>query len=90
MICKITIGDNDYNFIMQQAIKYVIECFKYDEYKCTPIQYIFKEYLDCMHIDGKIKSYILSRLKVTEIKDIPEENMNSEIYYLHDDSYVLR
>ena len=32
MIYKITIGDNDYNFIMQQAIKYVIECFKYDEY----------------------------------------------------------
>lgn len=90
MIYKITIGDNDYNFIMQQAIKYVIECRKYDEYKNTPIKDIFEEYLTCMQVNSGIVVYILDRLEVTEVKDIPKENMDSEVYYLHNNSYVLR
>ena len=90
MIYKITIGDNDYDFIIQQTLKYILECRKYPEYKDTPIQDIFEEYLNCMQVENGIKIYILGRLEVTEVVDIPEENLNSEVYFLKDGSYILR
>ena len=88
---KITIGDNDFWFLMDNIIEYICFCLKSEPYKTSElskeelIKEIITEYLDAMYTSIDVKNYILKRLDVSIVDSITVENENSEVYYIYDE-----
>lgn len=91
MIYRITISDNDFWFLMDHILDYLSECFNTYVNTCQKSRYttdiikdIFAEFMSSMHIDEGISDYIMTRLKITTVPNILEENENGEVYYFED------
>lgn len=93
MIYRITIADNDFWFLMNETMNHVSKWF-YNYQKDvgldseTAIRELIAEYLTQIHVDIKIKGYILNRLKITKVDKFIPQNENREVYYFFGDSYV--
>lgn len=89
MLVEVRIGDNDLNFIMTWAVKYVCFClpsYLKDGGKKSVTKIVretIEEFLDSMHVEKKTKEYILSRLKVKNRKKMDDWN-NFESFYIYD------
>ena len=88
---RITISDNDFWFLMDNTVKYVCFCLKFEPYKTSElskeehIKEIITEYLDEMHTSIDVKNYILKRLNVSIVDNFTVGNENSEVYYIYDE-----
>ena len=91
MKIKVTIGDNDFNSLMEWSIRYAM--YYFSQYvklqprasKITLVRKLIEEFLEVMHVDENIRSYVMKRLKITYVKKMQDwENM--EVFYIDVDS----
>lgn len=87
MKIKVTIGDNDFNSLMEWSVRYALyhisQCIKLQPRasKITLVRELIEEFLEVMHVDENIRSYVTKRLKVTYAKKMQDwENM--EVFYI--------
>lgn len=87
MIIKVTIDDNDFNSLMEWSVRYAIchlsQCIKLQPRasKITLVRELIEEFLEVVHVDENIRSYVKEHLKVTYVKKMQDwENM--EVFYI--------
>lgn len=87
MKIKVTISDNDFNSLMEWSIRYAIYHLSQNiklqprASKITLVRELIEEFLEVMHVDENIRSYVVKRLKVSYVKKMQDwENM--EVFYI--------
>lgn len=94
MIYSVTISDNDFWFLMNECMNYVskwYDSYKSDYDKCdfeNTIKDLITEYLNGVHVDSKIKDYVLNRIKIKKVDAFVPHNENSEMYYFFGNTWV--